>query len=158
MDRFSNIGVIKNGPEFDLARIEHFESAIAAMRKRGSRKRGVPRWENIGMDENAVEVANARFEILRSRLRQLLPDAEVILFGSRARGDAGESSDYDLLIIVGDQFSVSEKRKLASAIQNDLAASGIDADILVRSNVEVDVAKRRVCSVVHEAFKEGLRL
>lgn len=36
MDRFSNIGVIKNGPEFDLARIEHFESAIAAMRKHGS--------------------------------------------------------------------------------------------------------------------------
>jgi predicted nucleotidyltransferase len=110
------------------------------------------------MDENAVEVANARFEILRSRLRQLLPDAEVILFGSRARGDAWDSSDSDLLIIVGDQFSVSEKRKLASAIQNDLAASGIDADILVRSNVEVDVAKRRIGSVVHEAFKEGLRL
>jgi hypothetical protein len=40
MNRFSNIGVIKNGPEFDSSRIEHFESAIAAMRKRGSWTRG----------------------------------------------------------------------------------------------------------------------
>ena len=40
MDRFSNIGVIKNGTEFDAARIEHFVSVIAAMRKRGSWKHG----------------------------------------------------------------------------------------------------------------------
>jgi FlaA1/EpsC-like NDP-sugar epimerase len=40
MDSFASIGVIKNGPEFDAARIEHFESAIAAMRKRGSWTRG----------------------------------------------------------------------------------------------------------------------
>lgn len=40
MERFENIGVIKNTPDFDKDRIERFESSIAAMRKRGSWTRG----------------------------------------------------------------------------------------------------------------------
>jgi len=32
-------------------------------------------------------------------IREHLPDAKIILYGSRARGEAGEESDYDLLAI-----------------------------------------------------------
>ncbi|MCE5256507.1 MAG: UDP-N-acetylglucosamine 4,6-dehydratase [Spirochaetaceae bacterium] len=35
MDRFKTIGVIKNGPSYDAAALEHFESAIRAMRAAG---------------------------------------------------------------------------------------------------------------------------
>jgi predicted nucleotidyltransferase len=38
----------------------------------------------------------------------------IYLFGSRARGDADEDSDYDLLIVVPDEFPVS-KRNSATA-------------------------------------------
>ena len=40
MERFENVGVIKNSSEFDRNRIERFESSIAAMRKRGAWSRG----------------------------------------------------------------------------------------------------------------------
>ena len=36
----------------------------------------------------------------RESIRSLDPDAEVILYGSRARGTAQADSDYDLLILV----------------------------------------------------------
>ena len=40
MERFTNIGIIKNTPDFNNEKIEHFETSIAAMRKRGSWTRG----------------------------------------------------------------------------------------------------------------------
>ena len=36
----------------------------------------------------------------KAAIRQAAPDSDVILFGSRARGDAQEDSDYDLLVLV----------------------------------------------------------
>ena len=36
MDRFASIGVIKNEPNFDASSLEHFESSIRQMRKRGT--------------------------------------------------------------------------------------------------------------------------
>lgn len=32
-------------------------------------------------------------------VRSLMPRARIVLFGSRARGDAGPDSDYDLLVL-----------------------------------------------------------
>jgi len=40
------------------------------------------------------------FNEIQALKRQLLPNEKVILFGSHARGDAREDSDWDLLIIL----------------------------------------------------------
>jgi predicted nucleotidyltransferase len=37
---------------------------------------------------------------LKGRLLQRFPDAEIILYGSKARGDFDEESDIDLLILI----------------------------------------------------------
>ncbi|MDY7035387.1 MAG: nucleotidyltransferase domain-containing protein [Thermodesulfobacteriota bacterium] len=37
---------------------------------------------------------------VEQQIHFIFPDAEVILYGSRARGDAGPASDWDFLILV----------------------------------------------------------
>ncbi len=39
-------------------------------------------------------------ELIKKRIHVLDPDAGIILFGSRARGDSGKDSDWDILILI----------------------------------------------------------
>ncbi len=54
------------------------------------------------MARRIVEVAGDRVE-------------RIILFGSRARGDAHPDSDYDLLVVTSDEMTRKEERELYSA-------------------------------------------
>jgi len=45
-------------------------------------------------------------------IRRVVPDADVILYGSRARGDAHDYSDYDILIIVNGPVDMKLKEKI----------------------------------------------
>ena len=40
--------------------------------------------------------------MISSRVHQSEPDAKVILFGSRARGDARPDSDWDVMVLLSD--------------------------------------------------------
>jgi predicted nucleotidyltransferase len=52
----------------------------------------------------------------KQAIRTVVPDADVILYGSRARGDAQEDSDYDLLVLVDHSADVSLHKQLISRI------------------------------------------
>jgi predicted nucleotidyltransferase len=52
-------------------------------------------------ESSAVDSAEREMlEKCRDAVREVVPGAEVILYGSRARGDAGQESDYDLLVLI----------------------------------------------------------
>ncbi|HJH28030.1 MAG TPA: nucleotidyltransferase domain-containing protein [Methanophagales archaeon] len=83
---------------------------------------------------------------------------KLILFGSRARGDFSEGSDYDILIIVQKRLGIKEKMRLSARLRRELAKKGIDADIILKSNDEIDYYKDKIGSVVRNALKEGVAL
>lgn len=83
---------------------------------------------------------------------------DIILFGSRARGDFDENSDYDLLIILNEALNMKEKIEVSEAIRTELAIQFISSDIIIKSSTEADYYREKIGSVVREAFKDGVVL
>ena len=52
----------------------------------------------------------------KKAIRAVVPDADVILYGSRARGDAVEDSDYDVLILTDYPVDAAMKEQLISSV------------------------------------------
>ena len=51
---------------------------------------------------------NQLFSEIQTLKRQILPNERVILFGSQARGDAHEDSDWDLLVLLDKEKKIFE--------------------------------------------------
>jgi predicted nucleotidyltransferase len=76
----------------------------------------------------------------------------VILFGSHARGDAGEGSDVDLLVVLP---TVRNKREDAIAIRRALADFPVGKDIVVATPEEIERRRDLVGSILRPALREG---
>ena len=80
---------------------------------------------DIRLDMTTSDPALAR--IIRRLVTAYEPE-QIFLFGSRARGDAGPDSDYDLLLVVADHAPPERKRsKLAYRV---LWGTGTAADVV----------------------------
>ena len=62
------------------------------------------------------------------RIVRVANPAKIVLFGSRARGDAREDSDYDLLVIVD---AAPNRRALRIAIRRSFSDLAVAADVVV---------------------------
>ena len=97
-------------------------------------------------------------EVLRpflSSLQQSIGRARVILFGSRARGDAHPNSDYDLLIICSAFSGVRFYDRQVRIYQ--LLPRNIDVDVICLTPEEFK-ARSKSLSIIAEAAREGIEL
>lgn len=70
-----------------------------------------------------METYNKITELISTTIHKAEPEAKVLLFGSRARGDAKEDSDWDIVVIVNsDKVSDTQFEK----INYDLWTIGLD--------------------------------
>ena len=75
-------------------------------------------------------VAQPPLERLVDAIRDHISPELILLFGSRALGDAREDSDYDLMVVLRDGSDLERHRRDTC---DALHAIGIGADVLVRS-------------------------
>lgn len=85
-------------------------------------------------------------------LRRSVPEATIILFGSRARGDERPESDVDLLVV---EPQVASRRAEMARLARILRPLRIPADVLVLSRKVFDEWSGVPGTVIHEAAREG---
>jgi predicted nucleotidyltransferase len=94
-------------------------------------------------------------EIVRRLIEALHPE-RIYLFGSRARGDAGHESDYDLMVVVPHMREPSHR--LAQRAHSVLWGLGTAADILVWSREAFDDRLHLKASLPATILREGTLL
>jgi predicted nucleotidyltransferase len=96
---------------------------------------------------------------MAAAIRRLIPAAEVRLFGSRARGEAGPDSDVDLLITAPDAWLASRDRfALLADLWGAVAQPDLSVDLVLHSSSEASRRALQPGSLVQEAMREGIRL
>lgn len=90
-------------------------------------------------------------------IRSVAEPSAVILYGSYARGNAGEQSDIDLLVVRAAEFGKGESRRkeLGRLYRAAAARSGIPKDILLFTKREFEAWRKTTNHVASEALREG---
>ena len=81
---------------------------------------------------------------------------QVILFGSRARGDAKAGSDFDFVVVEAGPFGAGRSRHAEEVrLYRALAGCGASTDVLVYSRGEVEYWRDSLNHVLARALREG---
>ena len=99
-----------------------------------------------GGDEGAL------LSLIRDRIVHEFHPVRLILFGSRARGDARPDSDVDLLVVLA---HVDNKRQMAIEIRRRLRDMPVGKDIVVTTPDELARRGHLVGTVLRPALREG---
>lgn len=95
-------------------------------------------------------------DVIQSAARQLMETARspsrVILFGSRGRGDAGEDSDLDFLVI---EHDVPDRLDETLRLRRALKSLRLAVDVIVVTEAHVEEWGDVRNTMLHAALREG---
>jgi len=97
-------------------------------------------------------ISEATIQEAVARLKAAAPDATIIMFGSRSRGDQGEASDLDLMVI---EPQVTARRAEMVRLSDVLDPLDIPVDILVVSKKNFEEWREVPGTVIYRVAKEG---
>lgn len=99
-----------------------------------------------------------KIAVIKATIKKVLPDAEIMLCGSRARNDARMDSDYDILIKINNQIDVREKYVLRTRIRKELLSQGIRSDIMIQSFDEIEQKIQLPGHIIRNLMKDAIAL
>jgi len=94
----------------------------------------------------------------REKISQRFPTAQVILFGSRARGDAGPQSDADVVVILKNSPSEEDREFISDSAWEAGYLYGLVIVPVVFSLEEWESGPERLSLLVQAVHLEGVPL
>ncbi len=94
---------------------------------------------------------------IKAYVKSVEPSAEVILFGSRARDEAKEESDWDILILTPYPVDLKTQRKFMHKLFEIELEHGVAISTLIYSKQDWDT-KLRITPLYKNIKKEGIAL
>lgn len=91
---------------------------------------------------------------IKDAVLKIEPESEVILFGSRARGDERKDSDWDILILVPGKADLKTEQQFRHSLFFLELKYGIAISTFVHSKRDWD-SKYRATPLFHNIRKEG---
>ena len=92
---------------------------------------------------------------LVQRIVETAHPLRIVLFGSAARGEMGEDSDLDVLVIMPDG---THRRKIAQAIYRHMWGFGFAKDIVVVTESDIQEYGDNPSMILKTALEEGREL
>lgn len=96
-------------------------------------------------------------EMVKNQVKNLDPSAEIMLYGSRARNDAHEESDWDLLVLTERKISQADEKAYRSKIY-ELELQLGEAFSTIIYNKEVWNSKMKITPFYENVMNEGVLL
>lgn len=94
---------------------------------------------------------------IKRSIKEVEPKSEIILFGSRARGDERDDSDWDLLILVPYSAGVKEERKFRHKLFNIEVQFGQAISTHVKSKKEWE-GRFKITPLYQNILQEGISI
>jgi predicted nucleotidyltransferase len=100
-----------------------------------------------------------RISAVASGIAATIPESQVRLFGSRARGTPRPDSDVDLLITVPDPWLADHDRvQVLGDLWRRFSSHQLPLDLLLYSESEVRERQQYRSAVTTQAYREGILL
>lgn len=94
----------------------------------------------------------------KAAIHEVVPEASLILYGSRARGDAREDSDYDLLVLVDREVDMDLERAVVDRLVPLEGQTGRVLTVLIYSRSQWDSAQYRAMPFHKNVTREGVAI
>ena len=99
------------------------------------------------------------YKTIKGTVLASLPGANVLLFGSRAKGTEDSQSDYDLMVITKQLFTQKEKMDWCCKMHKSIVkAIHAPVDLLLFSEDEIKQKRELPGHIVRSAINEGVYL
>lgn len=105
------------------------------------------------MKEKTTLISN----LIRQNISMIDPKAQIILYGSRARGDERKDSDWDILVLTDYPSDLNTERKFRNNLYDLELQTGEPFSIFVYSKKDW-MTKQRITPFFNNVTKEGIQL